>query len=184
MRIYFTSDLHLGHKNVIAHDNRPFATIEEHDQHILSQLADLRIGDDLWVLGDVAFTRPSLAAFFDATAHLKVHLIRGNHDDKLAWRCRSRFASSEEATYVSMPVWGTFALETVNIYLSHYAHRVWRNSHHGSYHLFGHSHGALPGLGRSMDVGVNVNHYKPVALDDVIAKLSGYAPTDHHRQVD
>jgi len=180
MKTYFTADLHLGHKNVIKHDNRPFEKIEVHDQYILSQFSSLAIGDELWVLGDVAFTRPALEEFFDATAHLKVHLIRGNHDDKLAWKARSRFASSAEAAYISAPVWGTIAPETINIYLSHYAHRVWRNSHHGSYHLFGHSHGALPNLGRSMDVGVNVHHYKPISLEAVLAELSDSPPTNHH----
>lgn len=29
MRSYFTSDLHLGHKKVIAMDGRPFTTIED-----------------------------------------------------------------------------------------------------------------------------------------------------------
>lgn len=42
------------------------------------------------------------------------------------------------------------------LWLSHYAHRVWPAGHHGSYHFYGHSHGSLPGIGRSRDVGVDL----------------------------
>ena len=32
---YFISDLHFGHKNCLAYDNRPFQDIEEHDKAII-----------------------------------------------------------------------------------------------------------------------------------------------------
>jgi calcineurin-like phosphoesterase family protein len=41
------------------------------------------------------------------------------------------------------------------VYLAHYAHRVWPGQSHGSFHFYGHSHGALPVCGRSRDVGVD-----------------------------
>ena len=64
--------------------------------------------------------------------------------------------------------------------MSHYAHRTWRNSVHGAFHLYGHSHGDLPGLGRSMDVGVDANDYAPISIAAVVEKLSVAGITDHH----
>ena len=42
------------------------------------------------------------------------------------------------------------------VWLSHYAHRSWPAQHYGAYHFYGHSHGALPHVGRSRDVGIDV----------------------------
>lgn len=77
-----------------------------------------------------------------------------------------------------------------SFFLSHYAHRVWDKSHHGRYHLFGHSHGSLDHLewGRSMDVGVDsafkrFGEYRPFNIKEVIEILDKRSPLiiDHHK---
>ena len=57
------------------------------------------------------------------------------------------------------------------IVLCHYSMRKWNKSHYGSWHLYGHSHGNLPPLGLSFDVGVDTNDYYPYSLDDVSNKM-------------
>jgi len=42
------------------------------------------------------------------------------------------------------------------VILCHYALRTWPASHYGSVHFYGHSHGRLPGVGLSRDVGVDM----------------------------
>ena len=42
---FYTSDLHLGHVNVIRFDKRPFADVEEMDQYIINRWND-RVSED------------------------------------------------------------------------------------------------------------------------------------------
>lgn len=176
---YFTADLHLGHSRILQLDGRPWDDIEVHDialaQRMRPRPEDRNRSPQLWLLGDVGHKKKHVEALLrDIRPHwAKIHLIRGNHDDRAAWAVRELFDSANEALYLRIsPV--------VRLYLSHYAHRVWRNSHHGSYHLHGHSHGALPRDGRSMDVGVMLHDYLPVPLRQVIALLDDAVFVDHH----
>jgi calcineurin-like phosphoesterase family protein len=51
--------------------------------------------------------------------------------------------------------------------LCHYGLRVWDRSHHGALHLYGHSHGTLPGDSQSLDVGVDGWEFTPVNIEQV-----------------
>jgi len=70
------------------------------------------------------------------------------------------------------------------IFLSHYAHRVWNKSHHGSWHLYGHSHGTLPDdpNALSCDVGVDCWNFFPVSMEQLrrTMKAKTWKPIDHH----
>jgi calcineurin-like phosphoesterase family protein len=171
--IFFVSDTHFGHKNVIGHDERPFASIEEHDA-ILIENWNKTVGatDEVWHLGDFAFRNEQPIEFYTKKLNGRINLVRGNHDDKGAWRHKDLFASTQEAAYIKR--YGE------KFYLLHYSCRTWRASLRGSYHLFGHSHGGLPSLGRSMDMGVNVNNYRPVSLEEVVEFLKPRVFTAHH----
>jgi calcineurin-like phosphoesterase family protein len=173
---WFLADLHLGHANVLKHDNRPFNTIAEHDWTLTVNCAGWGTHQrTLWLLGDVATRKSDLDCFMGAISPRwgRVILIRGNHDDKVAWRQRAQFAEAHEAHYLRVT-------PDVKVYLSHYAHRVWRNSHHGSYHLHGHSHGALSPWGRSMDVGANCVGYRPISLTTIVEQLKSAPSINHH----
>ena len=63
------------------------------------------------------------------------------------------------------------------ITLCHYAMRSWPRSFHGSYQLYGHSHGRLEASRqpRQMDIGVDCHGFYPVLLDDVLRKLDADA---------
>jgi calcineurin-like phosphoesterase family protein len=50
--------------------------------------------------------------------------------------------------------------------------QVWDRSNQGSWHLFGHSHGKLQGIGLSFDVGVDCTEFTPLSLEQVATKMA------------
>ncbi|MGQ2969380.1 MAG: hypothetical protein ACT6RF_11595 [Allorhizobium sp.] len=93
------------------------------------------------------------AAKADGRLRGRKHLIIGNHDVDKKGNLHPALAALDWADRPS------HALRTKDggrdVYMSHYAARVWPSSHHGAVHFYGHSHGRLPGHGLSRDVGVD-----------------------------
>lgn len=182
MKTYYSADLHLFHKNIIRYSNRPFASVDEMNQEIIDRTNE-RVGrrDRLFLVGDVAFARPDVALPILSQLNCEeIHLVGGNHDSPEMRRLKRESGA---------PFWKSVSeLLEVNdegrrVVLCHYAMRVWNRSHHGTYHLFGHSHGSMPGTSQSLDVGVDCWDYRPVTLDEAILRMATFAPFrsgDHH----
>jgi len=84
METYFTSDLHLGHANVIRFQNRPFVTVEEMNDRIIQNYNSIVHKNDLvYILGDLTY-KISVEESNRLIQQLKGRkvLIRGNHDLK------------------------------------------------------------------------------------------------------
>ena len=79
--IFYISDLHFGHKNIIAFDNRPFKTVEEMDEVLISNWNQtVSSGDHVYILGDLCWGKAKdWPAVLERLSGNK-HLIRGNHD--------------------------------------------------------------------------------------------------------
>lgn len=79
-RVFFISDLHFGHKNILDFSpNRDGGTVDEHDGLLVAKwnmVVNKR--DTVYVLGDVCFERSKLD-LLDSMLGTK-HLILGNHD--------------------------------------------------------------------------------------------------------
>ena len=81
MAIFFTADLHLGHANIIKHCGRPFSTVEEMDEHLISAWnAYVRPNDTVYILGDLIFRNTVSPDSYLSRLRGKKHLILGNHD--------------------------------------------------------------------------------------------------------
>ena len=81
--IYYISDLHFGHANVIEFDKRPFANVEEMDRVMIERWNErVRDVDDVYIIGDFCWRLDKeWIRILDLLNGQKV-LIRGYHDIK------------------------------------------------------------------------------------------------------
>lgn len=163
---YFISDLHLGHKNVLKYDNRPFSSIEEMDEFIISNWNDrVNENDHVYIIGDICFGNNP--AKYLKRLNGKKHLIIGNHDGEIIKKCRDYFESIDY--YKEIEVDGK------HIVLCHYPMAEWNGLFRGYYHIYGHIHNALNDtyyMMKKRDLALNagcmINNYKPVTLGELI----------------
>lgn len=156
MKIFFTSDTHFGHENIIKYTNRPFKTSYEMDEAIVQNWNRVVTADDtVYHLGDFAFGRTTQEYVSKIAKRLngKIHLIVGNHE-KLGKGIPWRFASIKDYDEIEV--------EGQRIVLFHYGLRTWHHNMRGVWHLYGHSHGTLPAFGKSLDIGVDCWNFTPV----------------------
>jgi calcineurin-like phosphoesterase family protein len=185
--IWFTSDMHYGHTNIIKYANRPFKHVDEMDQTMEdSWRACVRPADTVYVLGDCAFYKDQTKTIrlFSRLPGTK-YLVWGNHDKHIRKNAEFRklFVKTEDLLDIKVPDQTADGGER-RIVLCHYAMRVWNKSHFGSYQLYGHSHGSLPDdpHSLSLDVGVDCWGFQPVTFEQVRERMARktFKPIDHH----
>jgi calcineurin-like phosphoesterase family protein len=78
--IFFTSDLHIGHKNILKYNRHEFSTIEDMEIEMVSRW-NSKVGKDdiVYILGDVSFTSLERTLFVLSQLNGEKHLILGNH---------------------------------------------------------------------------------------------------------
>lgn len=185
--IWFTSDMHYGHANIIKYANRPFRDVDEMDRTMENLWRSVVRPDDLvYVLGDCAFYRDQAQTvrLFERLPGQKF-LVWGNHDKRLRKNADFKKIFLETADMMDVKFPDPKAPDGERrIVLCHYAMRVWNKSHFGAWHLYGHSHGTLkddPGS-LSLDVGVDCWNYAPVPYEAVRKRMDQkiFVPIDHH----
>lgn len=168
---FFTSDIHFGHVGIIHHCHRPFESVEQMNETLLANYnAVVGKKDDVYILGDVAFVDPTP---WVERMNGRKHLIMGNHDQpKKAKLHACPFQWIKDVAEIS--------IMGQKIWLSHYPHRAWPGSHHGHWHLYGHSHGSMPPAGKSLDVGVDCWDLAPVGFETISQRMTLQPDIDHH----
>lgn len=81
--IYFTSDLHFNHGNILAYEpiTRPFATIDEMNEALITNWNSVvKPEDTVYVLGDFAMGPASDVRGLVSRLNGTIKLVRGNHD--------------------------------------------------------------------------------------------------------
>ena len=168
--IYYTADLHFGHKNIISGCNRPFDDVEEMNETLIRNWnARVDDADTVFVLGDLFFAHPQPEAVLGRLSGRKI-LIIGNHDD--AWLDHgdvSRHFSSI-AHYLEIEDDGRRAT------LCHYPMMAWKDAK-SAWMIHGHIHNnphsdywpLIRASNHMLNAGIDVNGFRPVTFDELIA---------------
>lgn len=181
MKNYFSSDYHLGHTNILKYDPRPFKTIQQHDDQIITNHNRVvKSEDNFYFLGDFAFNKDKrqLESYFERLNGNKF-FIKGNHDHHDIRTLYKKYG-------IYLGELAEIKIEEQSIILCHYAMRVWNKSHRGTWHLYGHSHHSLPDLKDSLSIDVGINgklyNYTPIEFNDISLLISQktWKPIDHH----
>jgi len=198
-KVWITSDLHFGHKNICRgvtnwrtqdgeipiDSTRDFQTIEQMNERLIDGI-NHHVGQDdtLIMLGDVSFGGfENISIFLYRLVCQNIHLILGNHDHHIENKrgdVQIRFLSVQH--YLEANINGQ------DFVFCHYPLQSWNGLNKGVIHLHGHSH--LPehrkfGNGKRMDVGVDGNGMDPYSIDEII-KIMDKRPVgsdmggDHH----
>ena len=176
--IYYISDLHLGHANIIKLCNRPFFDVDEMNTALISNWNNrVTNGDTVYICGDLMFRSATDPELFLRSLKGKKHLIPGNHDS--AWMKKvilSQYFESVENLMV-------FSNGKHKITLCHYP----MMSFDGKYLIHGHIHNnkndtywhLLRTMANVLNASVEINNYAPVTFDELVANNSVYKSNDH-----
>lgn len=187
--IYFTSDLHLFHTNVIEYSKRPFLNVEEmHTTLIKRWNATVPSYGVVYVLGDVGFSNIDKLKTVLDELHGILILICGNHDPSSNFLYKAGFSavinsgtlyiSNERVEMNHCPPRGIFREDTTNMKGSNGKEnwhgetkntRFTRDYDNNCFWLHGHTHKSPKErtLNRMFDVGVDANNFTPVSISQI-----------------
>jgi calcineurin-like phosphoesterase family protein len=167
MSVFFTSDTHFGDHRVLNIESRPFHSLNEMNETMITRWNDrVSAEDEIWHLGDFASGLKVAQGILPKLIGRK-HLVIGNNDREEV----RRLEWSSVQAYAELRVDGTM------IVLCHYPFRTWNGMHLGSVNLHGHSHGRLAPLKHQFDVGVDAREFAPIRLGELLIKSKNARPT-------
>lgn len=178
-RVFFTSDTHFSHANIIRLCSRPFADIEEMNEVLIGNWNRVVPEDGVvFHLGDFSYgSQEDWGRILDRL-NGEIHLILGNHDMQMAGRgVMERFA---EVTLQKV-----IRIDGRDIILNHCPFLCYSGEQKGQWQLFGHVHSGPDSTGgfdiprlehlfrTQYDVGVDNNGFTPVSYEQIRQMMEG-----------
>ena len=138
MKVFFTSDLHFGHANVIRFDGRPFETVEEMNEELIRRWnAKVDKGDLVYVLGDMIWRMQDCASVI-RRLNGQIILIKGNHDRFVKNAgVKNMLAAVKDYDDICVTLEDGRKKRCI---LSHYFIPMYIGHRYNAVHLHGHSH--------------------------------------------
>ncbi len=185
MNHWFTSDLHLGHANIIEYCGRPYADAEEMNDDIVCRFNERVAPDDeVWIVGDLCMGRLDESLLWVEQMHGVKYLVPGNHDRMFG--CQGTKYSHAAARYLEAGIAEvldryelTLTIGGTAVTVNHFPYAgdskdghedrylEYRPTDRGRSLVHGHTHGKWRRNGRMIDVGVDAWGGRPVTFEEV-----------------
>ncbi len=172
MSIYYISDTHFGHANIIRLSNRPFRDIAEMNAELIARWnAKVTDDDDVYMLGDFAYRSAEAASVIAGKLKGRKHLVIGNHDNRWMKEPKACAQFVEIARLMEIDDGGRL------VTLCHYPMMSWHDmARERGWHVHGHIHEntdapywpLLKSMDKALNACVEVNGYEPVAFDELL----------------
>lgn len=180
--IFFVSDTHFGHTNIIKYCNRPFNNVDEMDEALINNW-NAKVPKDgiVYHLGDFAWGSINYWKKIREQLNGEIILIYGNHDEKYL-NNKLMYKLFKEVT-PQKKIW----INKIPIYMNHYPFLCFGGSYKGlgaTWQLFGHVHSnprSEEGLDHKRlvncfptqyDVGVDNNNFTPISFDELYSYIN------------
>ena len=204
--VFFTSDLHIRHKNILRHSKgriigmnlKDENDILGHDEYIINMWKEMtKRGDHIYVLGDFIMSSQYESLYILNQLKLngcKIHLIVGNHD-KSTRNMTNMFESIDLIKQVKFKKKNFPFIEEdeFNCILCHYPMTSWQDKPRGSLQCYGHVHFNSPFLDDEPDLRFNVgldnpkSNYRLFSLEQIYGyykeKLNCLTPAQYIEKV-
>lgn len=160
---WYTSDLHLQHTKVLKYDNRPFNTIEEHDQTIINIInKTVWVNDELYILWDISWRADKSIELLKTIKCKNIFFLKWNHDFS------KNIKLYEDIWWTNL--WLMHIDKQAKVVLSHYPIEEWYHARHKDWewyiHLHWHSHWNWRKIDNRYDVWLTFKEiWMPVNLD-------------------
>ena len=170
-KIFFISDFHARHENIIKFCDRPWSNKEEMTEGLINNWNSVVSPDDIvFNLGDFIWSGSYGSIVPRLNGH--IHLILGNHDRHInpAW------SKHLEGVHEQL----TLLIDNTIVYLNHFPYLCFPEN---AYQLFGHVHlSKIKNIGKDFqrcqyllpnqyDVGVDFNDFKPISWKEVKSRI-------------
>ncbi|MCK0513996.1 metallophosphoesterase [Anaerobiospirillum sp. NML120448] len=173
-KVFFTSDTHFGHSNIIKYCQRPFNSAEHMDEVLINNWNEVVSPQDIvFHLGDFCFGSDKEWIKILQRLNGTKYLILGNHDLK-------KIANSSQIQdyFADINMQMRVVVDKQKMLLNHYPFLCFEGGYQNVWQLFGHVHSSKHSTGldkerlvhlfpTQYDVGVDNNNYRPVSFAQV-----------------
>ena len=179
--VFFTSDTHWGHVNILEFCNRPYKNVEEMNYRLIDNWNKKVPADGLvFHLGDFAWGGYPFWKNIRDQLNGKIILIKGNHDEK------NLTTTGAQELFEHVAYQMKIRIEGRAIYLNHNPFLCYGGTYRDPkglvYQAFGHVHSGPGAKGLDVerlgvlfptqyDVGVDNNNYEPISWTEFNEKI-------------